>query len=230
MAARAPFAAPPPERFSSAGPGERRRGLLVAVLVSAPARERGGVACPSLSVRRLHPLFEVVSLCSVVSFVRRRLSDTSATGLAEMLVFTTPLVTRGSQRVFVAHCPFVAVLVSCAEWRHWCFCFVAPQGWQRWVHCGIVIVSLCGATLAHSCGGAGPCFHRRLWVLPTLTDAVWNAWRGAANTSSGVHNYAKAMPRPEAWRGSDGSSQHNGWGTGGGLYEKKSRGCPTTTT
>ena len=32
-----------------AGPGERRRGLLVAVLVAAPARERGGVACSLLS-------------------------------------------------------------------------------------------------------------------------------------------------------------------------------------
>ena len=85
----------------------------------------------------------------------------------------------------------VLVGVSCEEWRVWCFCFVAPQGWQRWVHCGIVIVSLCGATLAHSCGGAGPCFHRRLWVLPTLTDAVWNAWRGVANTSRGVHKYPK---------------------------------------
>ena len=34
----------------SAGPGERRRGLLVAVLVAAPARESGGVACSSLSL------------------------------------------------------------------------------------------------------------------------------------------------------------------------------------
>ena len=43
----------PPTRLSlyrgSACPGERRRGLLVAVLVEAPARERGGGACSSLS-------------------------------------------------------------------------------------------------------------------------------------------------------------------------------------
>ena len=73
----------------SAGLGERRRGLLVAVLVEAPARERGGAVCSSLSLS-LSSLRE----CTAIAICWRSLNSVRRARIA-VFVSVSSLSVRG---------------------------------------------------------------------------------------------------------------------------------------
>ena len=76
-------------RRPSACPGERRRGLLVAVLVEAPAWERGGVAYSSLSLS-LSSLRE----CTAIAICWRSLNSVRRARIA-VFVSVSSLSVRG---------------------------------------------------------------------------------------------------------------------------------------